>query len=169
MMRARLQIYDGTSERVTVARLEAIVMELRDEGFIVNAIITDYDEELIPSRNHKEKRFESDEIYRDYRTMCSRWNMIGWLAAQTQRNTSHLKVVSGDKAGEDIGKAKKVTCCISLGKGDWTDESIYLWVAAHKVGRMHVGCEIIPDLERALIYDYQATAKAYKQHATNTP
>lgn len=169
MMGAKLKIYDGTGDRVTIAMLERIVQRFRDEGFIIHALITDYDEELVPARRHKEKRDDSDEIYRDYRSLCARYNMIGWLAAQTQRNTRHLKILSGDRAAEDIGKAKKVTCCISLGKGDWSDESIYVWVAAHKNARMEVGAEIIPDLERGLIYDRDATTRAYKANVSNNP
>ena len=76
-----------------------------------------------------------------------------------------MKILSGDKVAEDIGKMRKVTCGLSLGKGEWTEDSIYLWVAASKVDRMDVGCEIVSDMRRMLIFDREATRKAMKEHA----
>ena len=165
MIRAQIDIYDGTEGGTTMARLESLVLARRDEGFPTDVLITDYDEEIVAAQKYKEKRFETDEVYRSYRRLCSKYNMIGWLAAQTQRDTRHLKILSGDKVAEDIGKMRKVTCGISMGKGDWTPDSIYLWVAAHKTARMEVGCEIVPDLASSMIYDEEATRKAARANA----
>jgi len=165
MIRSQIHIYDGTEGGVTVARLEQVLDELRMQGIIVTSMTVDYDEKIKPARNQKEKRFEFDEIYSDLCNLAARRNLILWIAAQTQRDTRHMKILSGDKVAEDLGKVRKVTCAISMGKGDWTDESIYLWVAAHKTDRMEVGCEIVPDLERMMIYDEDATRKAARNNA----
>ncbi len=66
---------------------------------------------------------------------------------------------------EDIGKVRKVTCALSLGKGELTDKSLFVWVAAHKNDNMDIGCEIVPDLSRGLIYDRDATRAAMKENA----
>ncbi len=167
MVRAQIEIYDGTEGGTTVDKIESVVQHKRDQGFITHALLIDYDDHIEPAQHYKEKRFESDEKYRNLQTLMARRNLIGWTAAQTQRDCSHLKILSGDRVAEDIGKMRKVTCGISLGKGDWADDAIYLWVAAHKTDRMEVGCEILPDKERMLIYDHERTYKATKEHAKN--
>jgi hypothetical protein len=168
-VQAQIEIYDGTSGGVTIQIIERIISTCRNKGFIPNALIVDYDEEIEPSKGFKEKRFETDEVYRGLRRLCAKHHLVGWTAAQTQRNTRGLKIITGDKVAEDIGKAKKVTCCISMGQGDWTDESIYLWVAASKIDRMNIGVTIIPDMERSLVYDGEATSRVAKQQAHGNP
>jgi len=165
MIKTRLKIFDGTEGGITVARIEQVLLAERDRGFVANALIVDYDEEIVPVRHYKERRFELDETYRLLRQLAARYNLVTWTAAQTQRDTRHLKILSGDRVAEDIGKIKKVTCAISMGKGEWTDDSIYLWIAAHKCDSMDIGCEIVPDLKRMLIYDREATRKAMKANS----
>lgn len=167
MVRAKMDILDGTEGGVTVARIEKAILERRDQGFITNALLVDYDEEITPMHRYKDKRFELDEVYRSLRQLMAKYHMIGWTAAQTVRGTRGMKILSGDTAAEDIGKMKKVTCALSLGKGEWTDDSIYIWVAAHKCDAMNIGCEIVPDLKRMLIYDREATRQSMKEHAVD--
>lgn len=164
MVTAKLRIYDGTEERVTMSRLEQVILDERNQGFIPTALIVDYDEKIVGGGRYKEKRFETDETYSELTRVVSRYNLVGWTAAQTQRDTKHLKILSGDKVAEDIGKIKKVTCAIGMGKGEWTEESIYLWVAAHKNDRQEVGTEIVPDLARHVIYDSDATRREQRAH-----
>ncbi len=166
MVRAQLKIVDGTQGGISVARLEQIVLDLRDQGFRVDAILVDYDEELVAVKHQKDKRFELADIYRDYRQMAARLNLLAWIASQTQRNTEDMKILSGDRIAEDISKIRKATMAISLGKGDWGEESIYLWVAAHKHDVQHVGCNIMTDRSRMLIYDRDRTRKMAASEGT---
>lgn len=167
MSNGGIEIYDGTEGGTSVETIDQIVGVMRDDGAPPDAILVDYDEEITPSQKFKEKRFETDDVYRGLRRLNSRHNTIGWTAAQTQRNTRALKILSGDLVAEDIGKMRKVTVGLSLGKGDWSDNGYYLWVAAHKNDKMEVGCELVPDLDRALVYDREATRKAQKEHAAD--
>lgn len=160
MVKSQIEVFDGCGEEVTVATLGKIVDMKRRDGFLPDVIITDYDEKLAPSRAFREKRDASDDVYMSYQRLLGRERLIGWLAAQTQRDTRHMKILGGDRVAEDIGKIRKTHMCVSMGKGEWTEDSIYLWVAAHKTHRMEIGCEIVPDLERSLIYDHEATQRA---------
>jgi hypothetical protein len=165
MVRSGIEIYDGTQQEMTVPRLESVIENSRNRGFFADVILVDYDDKLSPTRSYREKRFEIDEVYKSYLELLARRNLIGWMAAQSKRGTRDRKILSGDEVAEDIGKMRKVTCGISLGKGDWTDDSIYLWVAAHRNDVMEKGCEIVPDRKRAMIYDEDATRKAAAANA----
>ncbi len=157
---SRLRIVDGTDEKFTVPMIERCLDDLREQGFRTDALVIDYDDYLVLPTPMKDRRQEIDSIYRDLKTLGAQRNLYTWTAAQTQRNTSEMKVLSGDKVADDIGKIRKSTMAISIGKGDLGDESFYLYVAKHKFGRSKVGCSIIPNLETELIYDHEKTRRA---------
>lgn len=164
-IRTRLKIVDGTGGGVTVDKILSIYKQERNDGFLIDAVIIDYDEELEPRKKHQDRRMDFDEIYRDLRQKLAGDNdLLVWLAAQSKRGTSANKIISGDDAAEDISKIKKASCVLSLGQGDWSDDSIYINVAAHKHGKQHIGCNIVPDLERMRIYDIDKTRKAIENH-----
>src|SRR5205085_4554937 len=97
MIKTKIEIYDGTAESITVSSIENTLLACRERGFLVDCILIDYDEEIVASQGYKDKRYESDEIYRNLRQMASKYNLVMWTAAQTQRNTRHLKILSGDR------------------------------------------------------------------------
>jgi replicative DNA helicase len=144
---------------MSVARIEQILLRERESGFRADVVIIDYDDEIVPPKKQKERRFEFADIYRDLRQFASRYNIILWTAAQTQRGTEHMKILSGDHLAEDFSKIRKVTMALSLGQGDWNKDSIYLWVAAHRHDKQHMGCTIMTDKDRMLIYDRERTRK----------
>jgi len=149
---------------VSIPIVEKIFLEERAHGFNADAVFVDYDDEIVPIVKQKDRRFEFADIYRDYAQFLRRYALVGWTGAQAQRGTEHLKILVGDKAAEDISKLRKVSQCISLGKGDWGTDGIYLYVAASKIGPQHIGCNIVPNLDRMLIFDREATAQAALEH-----
>lgn len=153
----RIKIVDCTDGNLTVSEIEDIYEQQRDQGFIADAIIVDYDKELRPRAKHKERRFEFEEIYTDLRQLGSRKNVIIWTAAQAKRMKESMKIITGDMIGEDIGKAQKVTMMIGLGQGESHPDSRYLFVALNKRGRSQIGCEIMAQPSKGLIYDREAT------------
>lgn len=160
LIRSRIKIYDGTERKVSVADVEAIYEDERNKGFIADVIIVDYDDEIRPVKRNPERRLELADIYRDLRQLASKKNAILWTAAQTKRSTASKRILGGDELAEDISKVRKVAMALSLGQGDWGEDSIFLWVAAHKFDKQHVGCNIMSNKERMLIYDREATLKA---------
>jgi hypothetical protein len=155
---------DGTEGGFTVRQMEEIFLRERDRGFKADAIIIDYDDEIVPSRRYQERRLEFADIYRELRQLAGRYNIIVWTAAQTQRGTENVKILSSDRVAEDIGKVRKATLVLGLGKGDWGEDSIYIWVAKHKFDRQHVGCNIMPDKECMMIYDRIRTLEAQARY-----
>lgn len=165
IVRGRLRIHDGCDQGLSVKDIEGIWEDERDNGFIADAVIIDYDDEIKATKKNQDRRFEFAEIYRDLRRFVAKRHILGWTAAQTQRKTESMKVIGGDQLAEDISKARKVACMFSLGRGDWGPDSIYINVAAHKFDRQHVGCTIFSDKEKMLIYDRTRTLAKVKELA----
>lgn len=163
LVRSRLRIYDGSEGAVGIGDIESLILQERDKGFLVDAVVIDYDDEITPPRRLEQRRFEFAEIYRGLKNLATKYGVILWTAAQTQRGTAHLKILSGDKAAEDISKLRKVTFALSLGQGDWGEDSIYLWVAGHRTDRMHVGCNIMTNKERMIFYDRDKTLRKMEE------
>lgn len=153
----RIKIVDCTEGGLTVAEIDEIYEQQRDEGFVADVIIVDYDKELKPKQKYKERRFEFEEIYTDLRQLASKKNCIVWTAAQAKRMKESMRVITGDMIGEDIGKAQKSTMMIGVGQGESHPKARYLFVALHKRGTSQIGCEIMSDPERGLIYDREGT------------
>ncbi len=161
--RNRLRILDGTEDGYTVAMIGQAIDQYRKEGFNVDAVIVDYDDEIIPKKRKEKRIDEFSQIYRDMRQMAAKKQVFWWTAAQTRRGTKALKILTGDSLADDISKVRKVAFALALGQGDWGDDSIYWWVAAHKFDREQVGCNAYSCKERMLIYDREKTMEKLKR------
>lgn len=159
-VKGSLKIIDGTADSMSVHGVEQAWMREREKGFTADAVIVDYAGEILPTRKQRERRFEFAEIFRDLRRFASRNRLLVWTAAQSKRNTSQIKNLSGDEIAEDISIVQKVACMIGIGRGDWGSDSIYLHVAAHKFDRQGVGVSLMTNKERMQIYDPELTKEA---------
>lgn len=160
LARNRLKMVDKTATGVSVTEVERIIAQLRDRGFLTQALFLDYDEEITPAKRRDERRLEFIQIYQDLRRLAADYQMIVWTASQTAANTVQLKYITGEKSAEDKSKIRRVGMAIGMGQGDWGPDSIFLWVAAHKFDRMHVGGNIMSNKDRMLIYDRDRTERA---------
>lgn len=166
VLRSKLKIVDGTGGEMTVHRIEDIWERERNRGFCADAVIVDFDDEIKPVRKQQERRFEFADIYRDLRQFAARRDIILWTAAQTGRQSEGKKIISAGAVAEDISKIRKVSMCIGIGQGDWGVNSRYLYVAAHRYDKQHVGCNVASDPDRAVFYDRIATLrKLVVEHA----
>jgi hypothetical protein len=157
LVRSRLKIVDGTEGEITMGAVENIWEQERNRGFTADAVIIDYDDEIRPMRKQSEKRFELADIYRDFRQFIARRDLLGWIASQTGRKSEELKIIGGHHVAEDISKMRKASFAMSLGQGDWGEESIYCWIAKHRYDMSHVGANICMDKKRAIFYDREMT------------
>jgi hypothetical protein len=157
LLRSRLKVVDGTDGSISIPAIENTWEQERNRGFVADVIIVDYDDEIRPVKKQTDRRMEFADIYRDYRQFLSRHDLIGWTASQTSRKSEDMKVIGGQQTAEDISKIRKCTFAMSLGKGDWGDNSLFLWIAAHKLDQMLVGANIITSKEKSVFYDREAT------------
>lgn len=165
IVRGRLRIYDGCEQGLSVKDIESIYDQERENGFLADAVLVDYDDEIRPLKKNQDRRFEFAEIYRDLRRFAAKKHILLWTAAQTQRKTDEMKTISADNLAEDISKARKVACMITLGQGDWGPDSLYLNIAAHKYDKQKVGCTIYSNKANMLIYDRTRTLAKVKELA----
>lgn len=153
----RLKIVDGSTHKLSMAGIEEIYQRERNRGFTADAVLIDYDDYIIPPMKRNDRKAELTDVYKELARFIRKYGVIGWTAAQTQRNTRTLKVVTGDHAADDISKLKSVTLALSVGAGEWGEESVYLYVAAHRADKGEIGWNIMRDRDRMLFYDRDAT------------
>lgn len=157
LVQGRLKLIDAGGRRVTISDIEDMYLQERNRGFNADAIIVDYDAKIAATVSRKEKRQEFDDIYVEFMTFIRKYDLIGWTAAQTQRNTRKLRIVTGDHVAEDIGKIRNVTMALSLGQGEWGDSSIYLYIAAHRQDKGEIGWNISTNYDKMLFFDQDQT------------
>lgn len=155
--RSKLKVVDGTDGETSIAKIENMYEQERSRGFVADVILIDYDDEIKPLKKQTERRMEFADIYRDFRAMLSRHELIGWTASQTSRKSDDMKIISGKYVAEDISKIRKASFALSIGQGEWGDDSVFLWVAAHRYDRQHVGGNVLMNKEKSLFYDREKT------------
>lgn len=163
-VKGRIKIIDCTEGGVTVKTIEEIYQAEVNKGFRPDAVIIDYDDEIVPIRKHRETRMEIADTYRSLKQMAARYDLLMWIFAQTKRNTSDKKILTENDLAEDISKARKVFVAIGMGKGDWDkDNGIFLYVALHRNDRQKIGWNILADYNGMRIYDRESTLKRMRE------
>lgn len=155
--RSKLKVVDGTDGGTSIAMVENTFDQERSRGFVADAVLIDYDDEISPPRKQQERRMEFADIYRAFRSMLARHELIGWTASQTDRRSEDMKIIGGKHTAEDISKIRKASFALSIGQGEWGDDSVFLWVPAHRYDRQHVGGNIMTNKEKSLFYDREKT------------
>lgn len=173
-LRARIHIYDGTQQDMTLNDIEKVWEVARRGGFFPDVLVIDYDDYVKPEKEYKGERanqFAADDFYKRFGQMAARLGIIGWTAAQATQKAEKKLTVSVGYVAESINKMRKVALAIGLGTDPENQNHKRLYVARHRFGRRNFGVDIICDLESALIYDREATmqynrrAKAKARHA----
>lgn len=165
----RIKVIDRVEEGASVSQIEQVVLSEAASGFKADAVIIDYDDEIVPPQKRNDRRMEFADIYRELRRMAARQGLYTWTACQTQRNTRDTVKLSGDQIAEDISKVRKVALAVGIGKGEpeWEaiagHEALHLYIAAHKFGRQDIGVNIVSDKACARIFDPQRTREVQKQ------
>jgi hypothetical protein len=160
ILKGKIRLVDGTEGGWTLAKIEQTWEELRQDGFIADAIVIDYDDELespIQYKGDSAARMKSADIYRSLRKLAARLNIIVWTAAQGTRASEGHKIISGRDVAEDISKIRKVTLCIGIGKIDEYEDRKHLYVTRHRLDRSRFGVDICTDYGAGLFYDVEAT------------
>jgi hypothetical protein len=159
----RVRFVDAVGERVTIADIEQLWEDLRDQGFEAEAIFIDYDKYIEPEIKLRDKLEEWDVLYKGFRRLAGKRQLYIWTAAQTKRVGEAIQVISSDRIGEDIGKAQKATMVIGIGQGPSHIHARFLYITAHKRGRSLFGTEIMTAMDRGLFYDREGTYMLTKQ------
>ena len=163
LVHSKLRIIDGTENGLSVADIEACWEEYRNRGFIADAVIIDYDDEIVPPRKYgKEssaRRLEFADIYRELRRFAARRKLFVWTAAQTGRKTEGKKIISSSNIAEDISKVRKVALALGVGCGDYGEDSKFVYVTASKNCRQHIGWNIMSNFNQGSFYDRDRTLR----------
>ena len=164
LMRGKIHIIDGTDGGWSISRIEQEWDHLRQRGFVADAIIIDYDDEIECEKQFKgesARRFEFAEIYRRMRRLAVKTDTIVWSAAQTKAKGEKQKVIRGTDAAEDISKVRKAFLAIGIGQDKNMVDKKFLYVARHRGDRSRFGVTICTDFESAIFYDREATEHYY--------
>lgn len=161
-IRRHLYVVDATDQECSLSWIENRLDEFRDRGILIDALITDYDDEITPPKKYKaesgSRRFEFADIYRGYRKLCAKRNLFGWLAAQTVRDSEKYRILTRKHLAEDISKIRKVRLAIGIGSGEEVaDNAFYLWVEKNNNGVQQVGTYICHNASAGIFYHRERT------------
>lgn len=161
-IRGRIHIVDGGEQAWTVTAIERALEEEKRNGFVADAVVVDYDDEIECEKQFKgesARRFEFSEIFKRLRRLARTTRTFTWTAAQTGKPAEAKKVIGGKDVAEDYSKIRKTFVAIGVGQIPEEEDVRYLWVIKNRSGRRHFGVEIVSDYASAVFFDPSATAK----------
>jgi replicative DNA helicase len=161
-MRGRLRIINATDGEWTVSRMEQAVEQLIQQGFDPDAIIIDYDDEIVCEKQFKgesARRFEFSEIYKRLRAWAARTNKILWTAHQSTKGAVGRRIITMRDTSEDFSIIRKTFIALTIGSDPENPRIKYLFVAKHREDEGNFGVDIATDFGRAIFYDARETDK----------
>ncbi|KKL09194.1 hypothetical protein LCGC14_2568290, partial [marine sediment metagenome] len=172
-VRGRLRVIDCTEQDTTLAQIEAEWERMRQQGWMANVVIIDYDQILKLPPSRIDKRHELDQLYVDMVHFARRNHVMFWTASQTYANADDkVGILTMKDIAEHKGKMRHVTMAISLGKANekkWPEGTICFGVPKHRNDRSFQSCHIVPDMEYMRIYDVERTAEAINDVSDSPP
>jgi replicative DNA helicase len=124
----------------TVLDIEAEIQELKAYGFIPDVLIVDYGDLMAPRTTTLvgETYLSQQEVFRDLKTLASRYRMAVWTATQTKRlkeNEDPTFVLRASDMADSYAKAR--ICDLSMSLNQTTDE--------RKMGSMRLYVDLYRD------------------------
>jgi replicative DNA helicase len=104
------------SDSITMTNIKNKIRKLVSEGNKFDMIVLDYIDCVIPSRNFDNEWKGEGAVMRQFETMCTEMDLVGWTAAQGNRSSISSEVVTTDQMGGSIKKAQVGHVIISIAK-----------------------------------------------------
>ena len=104
------------SDTLTMLNIKNKIRKLSAEGTKFDAIVLDYIDCVLPDRAFENEWKGEGSVMRQFETLCSELNMVGWTAAQGNRSSIGADVVTTDQMGGSIKKAQVGHVIISIGE-----------------------------------------------------
>lgn len=165
-VRGNLTIIDATEERCSVSWMESRLEELKERGKPADAVIVDYDDEVVsPVRNRDRRDLEISAMYEASRKLAAKLDLFWWFAAQTKSGKEKKKVLTDEDIGDaPAAKLRKSALMIGVGNGEeFGDRVHFLWVLKNKMGPKKFGVPIAHQEERGIFFDRERTQELYER------
>ena len=114
--RGTLLLEKMPSDTLTMLNIKNKIRKLSAEGTKFDAIVLDYIDCVLPDRAFENEWKGEGSVMRQFETLCSELNMVGWTAAQGNRSSIGADVVTTDQMGGSIKKAQVGHVIISIAK-----------------------------------------------------
>jgi len=114
--KGRLILEKLPSDSITMNNIKNKIRKLVSEGNKFDVIVLDYIDCVIPSKSFENEWKGEGAVMRQFETMCTEMDMVGWTAAQGNRTSIGSDVVTTDMMGGSIKKAQVGHVIISIAK-----------------------------------------------------
>ena len=114
--KGRLILEKLPSDSITMNNIKNKIRKLVSEGNKFDVIVLDYIDCVIPSKSFENEWKGEGAVMRQFETMCTEMDMVGWTAAQGNRTSIGSDVVTTDMMGGAIKKAQVGHVIISIAK-----------------------------------------------------
>lgn len=112
----RLIIKKCSSDSTTINHVKQYLRFLRNKGITIDMLVLDYIDCITPSRINDDQTANEGTVVRQFESLVSEFNIIGWSALQSNRTGVNADVVLLDQMGGSFKRAQVAHLVISAGK-----------------------------------------------------
>ena len=104
------------TKAASVQTLGSHLKQIELSGVVIDMVIVDYADILMPTGNFKEKRHAIGNIYEDLRGLAGELEIPIWTASQANRSALEEDVIGADKVAEDYSKVMTADFVMSMSR-----------------------------------------------------
>jgi replicative DNA helicase len=105
------------SDGTTMSTIKKYIRKQIAQGFKPDIILLDYIDCVEPSKKVDDPNVGEGKVMREFESMLSEYDMVGWTAVQGNRSSIRAEIVEGDQMGGSIKKAQIGHFIVSIAKG----------------------------------------------------
>ena len=114
--RGKLILEKLPSDSITIAKIKNRIRKLIAEGNKFDMIVVDYIDCVLPDKHFNEVWQGEGIVMRQFESMCTELDVVGWTASQGNRSSISAEVVTTDMMGGSIKKAQVGHVIITVAK-----------------------------------------------------
>ena len=114
--RGKLILEKLPSDSITINKIKNRIRKLVAEGHQFDMIVIDYIDCVLPDKHFNEVWQGEGVVMRQFESMCTELDVVGWTASQGNRTSISAEVVTTDMMGGSIKKAQVGHVIITVAK-----------------------------------------------------
>jgi replicative DNA helicase len=111
-----LKLKKFSSDGTTIPVIRTYIRKLIAQGFKPDIVLLDYIDCVEPSKKFTDVNAGEGSVMRQYETLLSEFDMVGWTAVQGNRSSIKADVVEADQMGGSIKKGQIGHFIVSIAK-----------------------------------------------------
>lgn len=132
------------------------LISMKEENFVPDFLILDYDDLLSPLKYYKERRYEVKDTYLWFKRIAAEFNLVFIAVSQSSREAIGQPIVTEDQFSESMDKIRISDLVLTIGRSatDKREGIVRLRIGKSRISPDGVNLIFSADLDRIVYEDF---------------